>query len=312
VFRGVANAFGTDGNQWIEAIAPGPGGLVAVGFADGDRGDDRPAVWTSADGLTWARLAAGSSAFAPGDWLRGIAASGDGYVAAGQNGAGSAAIWSSPDGTTWTRLDGDLGAGYEWSWIMEVVAVDGGFVAAGAGVIDDSSGTMPVVWSSVDGVAWERVALGPTGEIVSLATDGTTVVAVGSIGAAQAIWISDDFGSWSDAVPIVPAAQEHYLWGVLVDGDRILAVGVEFPRFPTGEYPFPGPLHAVAWVSDNGGASWGEAGWISAPGEDDYASTVDQRPAGFREVLRFGDRLIAVGGSGNGTAPVWIGIWTDA
>ena len=89
----------------MRAVVAGGPGFVAVGFgAD----DDRAAVWTSADGLSWQAVPDQPALENAGRPIRmaAVAADGGGVVAVGwisDPANGSGAAWRSPDGTTWTR-----------------------------------------------------------------------------------------------------------------------------------------------------------------------------------------------------------------
>jgi hypothetical protein len=108
-----SGAFGGAGNQWMDAVTSGPGGLVAVGTSYAEAGGARGAVWFSADGVTWTRVPNDDAVFAAmidgGDEstmnLFDVAAFGPGYVAVGQESAEDrSVVLVSPDGLTWTRL----------------------------------------------------------------------------------------------------------------------------------------------------------------------------------------------------------------
>jgi hypothetical protein len=111
--------FGGPGNQWIESVASGPGGTVAVGASWVDGAGVRGAVWVSPDGATWARAAdEDDTLFAsliPGygsaATVLDVAAVGPGFVASGIAGEGDrGVIWISADGRTWMRIDEVEGA----------------------------------------------------------------------------------------------------------------------------------------------------------------------------------------------------------
>jgi hypothetical protein len=79
----------------INGIVATSTGLVAVGGFG-----EKPAVWTSHDGMTWRRVADASSL---GDGVMyAVAAGPGGLVAVGYRQAGGA-VWTSTDGASWTR-----------------------------------------------------------------------------------------------------------------------------------------------------------------------------------------------------------------
>jgi hypothetical protein len=207
--------FGGPGDQEMRAVTVWPGGLVAVG-QDGDRG----AVWTSADGLTWERVPDEAGVFgdvsAPRE-VWGVAAGGPGLVAVGWDESldGAAAVWTSADGFTWERVPHDEavfgGNGFQ---PMQAVARGGpGLVAVGwdgSGGAEDAK--KAAVWTSTDGLTWERVADnegvlgGPNKQAMyAVAAGGPGVVAVGweNSGGDEdaAVWASVDGLTWERVSP---------------------------------------------------------------------------------------------------------------
>ena len=100
-------SLGGPGDQQIAAIVAGGPGLVAVG-SDTSGGDLDAAVWTSADGLSWARVPSTSAFGGTGDqtmttvtWTGAILAAGG--ASATDEGDPDGAIWLSADGSHWER-----------------------------------------------------------------------------------------------------------------------------------------------------------------------------------------------------------------
>ena len=167
------------------------GGIAAVGFDVSD-GDADAAVWTSSDGVDWERVSHDEVVFGgDGDQIMVSVASFDrGLAAVGFDVSGGdtdAAVWISRDGATWTRVPHDesiFGAGEDGHAEMtSVTAFDVGLVAGG---IEQREGDGDaVVWTTSDGLTWERVsdAMIFGGEdsqrIASLAVINGSVVAVG-------------------------------------------------------------------------------------------------------------------------------------
>ncbi len=304
----------TVGYQMIMDVANGPMGLVAVGWVDTKFGDLDPPIWVSPDGLTWSRLTGNADAFSPGSLINAITTGGPGFVAVGISDVGSAAIWVSGDGKSWTRVEQPLGDGYTDSQITDILATDSGLVAVGFADPEwqhFATGRV-LAWTSQDGLTWDRSDLGSeTGTVWAVAGTGDTAIAVGNTSDDSAAWISSDAKTWSPPSPIVTLAEELWFWDAVWDGDRLLVVGVWFPELRSGEPPFPGLSGPVAWASDDAGTTWHEIPISNKSDEGLFASTVDQRPSGFRDVIAFGDRFLAVGGTGNGSAPVWIGTWNE-
>ncbi len=315
VFGGVVNDLGTDRNQVMTDVARGPGGLVAVGGADASTGDTAPPVWLSADGTTWSRLGDQADVFPSGTWITAVTAGGPGYVAGGSIND-RAAIWVSGDGRSWTAVDQDLAAGHQWSSIEDVIATGSGIIAVGTA---DAEGWyfgvgQAIAWNSVDGLAWNRQDIGSDpAALWSLVPTGGGAMAIGYTADMSAVWTTAaDAATWSASQPIVvrdTRDNELWFWGGAADGDRLVVVGVWYLEYPFGEYPFAGQHAAVAWTSDDGGVTWYESSRIEESAEGVFSSTVEGRPAGFRDVIVLDGTLIAVGGTGDGSAPVWIGTW---
>ena len=147
---------GPDGQSMVGVTVGGPG-FVAVG---GDSGD--AVVWTSVDGIAWSRVPHDEAVFGgpSGVGMSSVTQGGPGLVAVGGDGA-DIAVWTSVDGIAWSRVAHDETVFGEAS-VRSVVAGGPGLVAVG----DDEPGdntSMPfnvdaVVWTSVDGFVWSRVA----------------------------------------------------------------------------------------------------------------------------------------------------------
>jgi hypothetical protein len=196
----------------MSSVAVGGPGLVAVGSDEGDA-----MVLTSVDGVTWSRVPHDETVFG-GSSMRSVTAWGSGLVAVGSveqvsdTGDGDAAVWTSVDGITWSRVPHDeevFGAAF-----MNSVIVGGpGLVAVGGTDWHRTDGDA-VVWTSVDGITWSRVAHaetifgGPkTQTMLDVVVGGPGLVAVGregndhswdnSFDNAAAVWTSVDGFTWS-------------------------------------------------------------------------------------------------------------------
>ena len=139
------------------SVTVGGPGFVAVG---GDGGD--AAVWTSVDGIAWCRVADDEGVFSSpeGQSMKSVTVGGPGFVAVGGDGAGMA-VWTSVDGIAWSRVAHDE-AVFGGAIVSGVIAGGPGLVAVGSDEPGDHR-SMPfnvdaVVWTSVDGIAWSRVA----------------------------------------------------------------------------------------------------------------------------------------------------------
>ena len=88
--------FDAERAQQISAVATGPGGLIAVGYDTGPAGTRAPAVWLSADGRIWSRVADPGLSQPGHSWMSGVAVGSRGPVAVGTDGSvngGNPAIW---------------------------------------------------------------------------------------------------------------------------------------------------------------------------------------------------------------------------
>jgi hypothetical protein len=223
-------------------------GLVAVGYAE--TGPDRvAAVWTSADGATWARLAHvpevfGSSGFTS---MSAVTAGGPGLVAVGRqritDDIESGAIWTSPDGVTWARVAADptVVGGATTSVLLDAVTAAGpGLVAGGIERIGEDFDV--ALLTSPDGVTWTRVPPAPdfsgpgSQALRDLTAGGPGIVGVGSVDtgdpstATAAVWVSPDGVAWT-RVPDDPAVfggNGSFSWmeAVAVGGPGLVAVGI--------------------------------------------------------------------------------------
>jgi hypothetical protein len=213
---------GNGGASWRLAPVRAPGGGSGV----------QPPL-----GYPAARLTGG-----PGGWLA----------------VGPRAIWASPDGLSWTlaathgitpQRPGDQ------VWVLTRTA--GGFLAAGLGA-DGGGGIQAVIWTSRDGLTWQRMTAaqlglagpGETVQSVSFATwRGQDTVISGQVArdgtAYSGVWLSTDGGSaWTRvAVPADHGAGAS-IAGLGFDGSGLIAV-----RQGRSE---SGTADGVAYFSPNG------------------------------------------------------------
>jgi hypothetical protein len=261
VQRGVAQA--------VDRVVASGNTIVAMGSQTSD-GAVRQQFFTSTDGgVTW-RLAAmrapGGGPAPLGHPASRLAGGPGGWVAVGPQ-----AIWTSPDGLTWTlaathgitpQLPGDQ--------LLVLTNTAAGFLAAGV-TPASGGGTQAVIWTSKDGLTWQRktavqaglTALGATAQGIVYATArGADTVISGGVASGSttvsAAWLSTDGGSTWTAVTI-PA--DHgagtSISGLGFDGSGLIAVrpGQAANGRPDG----------VAYFSPNG-QDWQYTGTIDAAG----------------------------------------------
>ncbi len=198
----------------VNAIAAGPAGFVVVGTRTDRNERTGAAAWTSPDALDTFTIHDADAALesAPKEIVRAIAVAGNGqgYLAAGDrfvSGTGridsDAIFWTSADGATWSRLDlGALGAGRGSEVAQLATAWKGGWAVAGGD--SAAGGTTVVVWTSADGVSWQRATVGPLGsdpdatsEVTSLAVVGDRLVVGARLGSRLGVAESRDGQAWS-------------------------------------------------------------------------------------------------------------------
>ncbi len=110
--------------------------------------------------------------------------------------------------------------------------------------------------------------------------------------------------TWEMLGEIHAPGRTLFLRAPVADGDRWVISALEATgRMPAGV--------GVVFASDDGGRTWHEVAAFDSSVEGPYDGTVDQRPPGFRDLIAVGDGFLAVGGTGNGSAPVWYGTWTQ-
>ena len=202
-----------DGWQTMNAVTTGGPGLVAVGTSAPGLHKDDAAVWTSTDGLRWARAPDDSGDLSgAGDHLMAdVVAGGPGLVAVGSVGSvdtGVAAVWTSRDGLAWTRVahSDEVFGGDRWQFMASVTVSDLGLVAVGG---DSSGGDLDAaVWTSPDGLAWSRVVdtdgmLAGSGDqaMASVTAGDRGLVVVGREKPGSdfdgVVWLSPDGSSWT-------------------------------------------------------------------------------------------------------------------
>ncbi|MDX1468785.1 MAG: hypothetical protein R3258_05550 [Acidimicrobiia bacterium] len=178
-----------------------------------------PAVWTSTDGLNWARVGSDEITFnsrqLSGGALHDVVGLGSRLIAAGSFDC-EAAIWfSDDDGASWSRVPNE-GAifgppGSDSSCAEGSLSIAHLVHAPGAVVAVDPGNQL--VWSSGDGVTWRRISgddpFGPgKAEIELVTAGGPGLVATGIgcdapagnvyyVSCRQTVWTSPDGALWT-------------------------------------------------------------------------------------------------------------------
>ncbi len=178
-------------------------------------------------------------------------------------GAGGNDIWISPNGLSWTLAATHGITPHEPGDAIDVVTnTANGFLAAGTGQ-QTSGGKQAVIWTSVDGLTWQRktaTQLGLTtsdgiSANINYATSrgNDTVISDGT-----SVWLSTDGGStWAHVTVPVDHGAGTSISGVSFDGSGLIAVR-------PGQTS-RGASDGVAYFSPNG-QTWQYAATIDAAG----------------------------------------------
>jgi DNA-directed RNA polymerase specialized sigma24 family protein len=320
--------FGTAADESITDTTSGGPGVVAVGsicemrqieyYEDGYQEEycvDRvAAVWTSVDGVTWARVPHDDSIFGgkgdvgmasvtvggPGLVAVGSDASDDGQEWFGQWTAEAVVVWTSVDGLTWSRVPHDDEIFGE-AEVQSVTVGGPGLVAVGLAPFATRS--VAAVWTSPDGLSWSRVAYtrkafgsglavsGSSIEMSSVTAGGPGLVAVGGPESAALVWTSVDGITWSQVPPdadfIGPGDQS--IRSIVAGGPGLVAVGTEGFQVPSpsvqdGQSSYEQIV--VVWTSRDG------INWSRVPHNESVFGGGDVEMV---DVVADGSNLIAVG-----------------
>jgi hypothetical protein len=249
-------------------VTSGPLGLIGAGTVAG-----HIAIWYSADGRHWTRLAGaeqliGSASDSHIDTL--LATTNEGVFAAGWDHSGSsieAALWSSGDGIHWRRVDSaqaEFGGPGEHiitglAQLQSEPSVSGTALVAVGGTWTGSRWA-PASWISPNGVSWSRpstaFALGARPQpdasnavvraIAAIPSTGlsTLLVAVGGGPTTQRVWRSTDGLHWAEQ-PLPSAAATSDQWQA-----SLLAVSGSTTVIADAD---PGQPHVLV---DRGTAGW--------------------------------------------------------
>jgi hypothetical protein len=255
-------------SQTVDRVVASGNTIVTMGSQTSD-GVVRQQFFASTDGgATW-RLAsvhaAGGGPAPLGHVASRLAGGPGGWLAVGPQ-----AIWTSPDGLNWTlaathgispQLRGDQ--------FLVLTSTGQGFLAAGEAATA-GGGTQAVIWTSRDGLTWQRktatqlglTALGATaqGIVYGAARGPDTVISGGVVGGGNvsATWLSTDGGStWTTVTVPADHGAGASISGVGFDGSGLVAV-----RPGQGANGGPG---GVAYFSPNG-HDWQYAGTVDAAG----------------------------------------------
>jgi hypothetical protein len=331
------DVFGGPGSQYMSAVTAGGPGFVAVGY-DWMSEVDGAAVWTSVDGLVWSRTPH-DEAVLGGNGYPGmtdiISWKGD-LLAVGRRSSGedpaTAGLWTSSDGVAWRRVphDPEVFESEDDLGIASVVAFNSGLVAVGSegpGVGSGGDGQSAVVWTSSDGLNWERVSgrdpvfqslhlgqgerrFGVDGDwatMSAVAAGGPGLVAVGEDGwctasggcrTESAVWTSADGRTWQRQPAVDQVDRFTKMYAVVDLGYAIVATGSS-DSSESGARNGP----AVVWTSTDGGVTW-----VREPHNSEIFGSSDFNH--MATAIQVGENVIGAGSMGSNAA-VWIGTSQD-
>ena len=254
------------------------------------------ATWTSTDGRSWVRGPSVPSL--AGASIVGLAVHDGRAIAVGDTGWTHPGVWSSTDGTTWTREPLPASA-FAQAHFGELAAFAGGLVVGGGvGGTPPSGGIIanilsaPAVWTSADGLTWQRASLGDTanaGQVEVLAAGSGGLVAVGPTptGITSAVWTSVDGRTWSrlSDPSVLPG-------GIVSDGTTMVA-----QVYVTGD--------RVTFSVSTDGTTWRPLGDSGAT--DSMPRWPGPAVPTISSVRVTAQGLIVLGWDGSdGTSPIWI------
>lgn len=243
------------------AVVSAPSGLVAVGDAAGSMTNEMSdgGVWLSEDGSEWTRLDADGLFESGGASLRTIAHTGDRFVVGGsscdteERCPFAPAFWTSTNGITWARVADDSAIFGEGGGVGDIVVADDRLLASGMAcggptadsVPLDGEECRPTVWSSPEGLVWDRVWAGDTfATIEAIAVGPTSMVGVGfeqlvdSDGTPTGDWVGAAWAS-GDGITWTRLASDVGGSAVAFGPNGFVAVGDD-------------GIDAVVWVSPDG------------------------------------------------------------
>jgi len=282
--------------QAIQRIVASGNTMVTTGSQETD-GAVRQQFFASSDaGHTWhlapVQLPGGGQPPLGDEAVR-IAGGPHGWMAEGSN-----AIWTSPDGLSWT-LAGTRGITPRQpaDSVNVVTNTPGGFLAAGYEVT--SAGKQAVIWTSHDGVRWQRMTaaqlglqeagLTPAG--IDFATSSGSATVISDRGSG--VWLSTDSGAhWTQVTIPVDHGAQTSVSGVSFDGAGLIAVR---PGTTAS-----GAEDGVAYFSQDG-RTWQYAGTIDPAGgwSPDVVKGSDY---GFVVTGHTPNQYVAYTSSGTGTS----------
>ena len=205
-------------------------------------------------GLAWERVADRDLVSRPRNGqMYGVIAGGPGAIAWGGVYATGPRIWTSPDGRDWSDADVETAtdaAPDNLPEVLDVTAGGPGFVAVGS-YLRQGEALTAIVWTSSDGLSWERVPDAPVFEwsamdqVVAwrdgLLAYGCEIIPSEPLTCGpDRVWTSDDGVTWTWTTPVLPEGSVRVgivepssdgLWGIGYGSDGAF-VDPDAPRPP--------------------------------------------------------------------------------
>jgi hypothetical protein len=230
------------GNACPEGLAASGSVVVAVGSIGTchSGGGFAPAAWYSPDGKDWSSAWINDPEERAGTFS-GVVAGPAGFVAWGYVGnilesfeedpvfqeRYAAAPWVSPDGMSWAPLADRRP--FARSRLTNIVNGGPGLVAMGYVPATADQASRPVIWTSADGEAWNRIDAGlpfvEAQQQISIGGSGSHLIvwSLGDDGVTR-LWTSMDGVTW-EAMPDLPVPAYDSVSGIDWLGDRLIAFG---------------------------------------------------------------------------------------
>jgi hypothetical protein len=293
------SSWGPDGHDFcsleMDIFEEGPHGLLArawLACGDGCGGPRYvgPEMWSSPDGLSWARVDVSAAVGAAG--LSSISGGSNGFLALGGS-TDKEAVWTSTDGRNWRQGALPAEAFDGSAWLGSPASFAGGFVLSGV-VLSHGGGCVAVgptdllktgsLWWSPDGKTWTRDGLPGTtpGQDVAM-----TVVRISDQGllARQRSWTYDNTRGSQTEVDAAWTSSDGKTWKLISTGPDLTGLtvltdgshGIGYDQSDWTKQPtvcsFRADLTPVA-LSQTGNLPW-IGGWSAALGPTGLLVTND-------------------------------------